>query len=315
MIEVIGELTATPRMGRGLLEIVGEPEPGWHFILSRKGCFMDQGIKVLILEDADFDAVLIEYELEKLKVPLSLRRVVTREEFLQALEEFRPGLILADYRLPAFDGLTALALAQEHCPEAPFIFVSGAMTLELAEAGLTQGAADWIPKNQLSQLAAVVARTLEGVDFDSGPASKPLPEENLWPDLVYRTKKIMVLLDLDRTILEFNRGAELLTGWQRHEVLGRDFVELLVRSEKRSWAAARLAQAAAGEISQGFELPICNRSGAAGLWFCQPTLLENLQGQAETILLLADELGSQAKRPKNRTALTFSIKGRPNLIC
>ena len=97
---------------------------------------MDQGMKVLILEDAAFDAELIEYELEKLKVPLSLRLVVTREEFLQALEEFRPSLILADYRLPAFDGLTALALAQENCPETPFIFVSGAMSPELAEAGL-----------------------------------------------------------------------------------------------------------------------------------------------------------------------------------
>ena len=127
-------------------------------------------MKVLILEDADFDAVLIEYELEKLKLPLNLRRVATREEFLQALEEFRPGLILADYRLPAFDGLTALALAQEKCPEAPFIFVSGAMSPELAEAGLKQGAADWIPKDQLFQLAAAVARILGGVASGSAPA-------------------------------------------------------------------------------------------------------------------------------------------------
>ena len=277
---------------------------------------MDQGMKVLILEDADFDAVLIEYELEKLKLPLSLRRVVTREEFLQALEEFRPSLILADYRLPAFDGLTALALAQEKCPEAPFIFVSGAMSPEMAEAGLKGGAADWIPKDQLSHLAAAVARTLGDVDFGSAPARESrTPAENLWPNLVHRTKKVMVLLDLDRTILEFNRGAELLTGWQRHEVLGRDFVELLVGSEKRNWAAVKLAQVAAGEISLSFELPIRNCGGAAGLWFCQPTLLENLQGQAETILLLADDLGGRAQKPKTRAAVTFSIQGRPNLLC
>ena len=274
---------------------------------------MDQGMKVLILEDADFDAELIEYELKKLKVPLSLRLAVTREEFLQALEEFRPSLILADYRLPAFDGLTALALAQEKCPETPFIFVSGAMSPELAGAGLQQGAADWIPKDQLSQLAAAVARTLGGVD---SPARQfRTPEENLWPGLVQRTKKVMLLLDLDRTILELNRGAELRTGWQRHEVLGRDFVELLVGSEQRKWAAARLAQVAAGEISLSFELPIRNCRGAAGLWFCQPTLLENLQVQAEMILLLADDWGSRVKQPKNRAARTFSVKGRPNLLC
>ena len=277
---------------------------------------MDQRMKVLILEDAAFDAELIEYELEKLKVPLSLRLVVTREEFLQALEEFRPSLILADYRLPAFDGLTALALAQENCPETPFIFVSGALSPELAEAGLQQGAADWIPKNQLSHLAAAVARTLGGIDFEAAPAEEPCSsDEDLWPHLVQRTRKVILLLDLDRTILEFNRGAELLTGWQRHEVLGRDFVELLVGSEQREWAAAKLAQVAAGEISLSFELPIRDCRGATGLWSCQPTLLENLQGQAETILLLADDLSRRVQQPKNRTARTFSVKGRPNLLC
>ena len=126
---------------------------------------------------------------------------------------------------------------------------------------------------------------------------------------------MILLLDLDRTILEFNRGAELHTGWQRHEVLGRDFVELLVGSEKRKWAVDKLAQVAAGEISLSFELPIRNCRGAAGLWFCQPTLLENLQGQAETILLLADDLSRRVKQPKNRAAVTFSVKGRPNLLC
>ncbi|MCL4504234.1 MAG: response regulator [Deltaproteobacteria bacterium] len=273
-------------------------------------------MKVLILEDADFDAVLIEYELEKLKVPLSLRRVVTREEFLKALEEFRPGLILADYRLPAFDGLTALALAQEKCPEAPFIFVSGAMSPELAEAGLKQGAADWVPKNQLSQLAAAVARTLGGVDPGAPVPEPPKPAENLWPNLFHRTKKVVVILDLECTILEFNRGAELLSGWQRHEVLGLDFVQLLVDREKRDWAQAKLGLVAARGNQRGFELPIRSRSGGIYYWYCQPTLLENLEGQAETILLLADDLAGQGSGKSNGRAIkTFSVKGRPNLIC
>jgi PAS domain S-box-containing protein len=277
---------------------------------------MDQGMKVLILEDADFDAVLIEYELEKLKVPLNLRRVVTREGFLEALEEFRPGLILADYRLPAFDGLTALALAQEKCPEAPFIFVSGTMSPELAEAGMKQGAADWIPKNQLSHLAEAVARTLGGLDSGAPVPESPRPAENLWPNLFHRTRKVVVILDLECTILEFNRGAELLSGWQRHEVLGLDFVDLLVDHEKRDWAQARLGQVVAGEGHRGFELPIRSRSGGAYCWYCRPTLLENLDGQAETILLLADDLGSQSSvKTKDRTAKLFSVKGRPNLIC
>jgi len=193
--------------------------------------------------------------------------------------------------------------------------VSGAMSPELAEAGLRQGAADWIPKNRLSQLAAAVERSLGGLDSGSAPAQKSRSyEENLWPGLVHRTKKVMVVLDLDRTILEFNRGAELLTGWQRHEVLGQDFVELLVASEKRDWAHVKLAGVAAGEISQGFELPIRSRRGATCLWLCQPTLLENLQGQAEMILLMADDL-DRLSQTQGKAAMTFSVKGRPNRLC
>lgn len=77
----------------------------------------------------------------------------------------------------------------------------------------------------------------------------------------------------------------------------------------------QLAQVAAGEISMSFKLSVRNCRGAAGLWFCQPTLLENLQGQAEMILLLGDDWGSRVKQPKNRAARTFRVKGRPNLLC
>lgn len=277
---------------------------------------MDQGLKVLILEDADFDAVLIEYELEKLKLPCNYRRAVTREEFLQALEEYRPDLILADYRLPSFNGLTALALVQEVCPEVPFIFVSGAMSPELAQVGLNQGAADWIPKDQLSQLSAAVERSLCGLD--PGPASAREPgglEEEPQPALFQRTKKAMVVLGLNGAILEFNRGAELLTGWQRHEVLGLDLIELLVEREKWGWALGKLGQAAAGETLPGFEVAIRSRSGAACRWFCQLTLLENLQGRAEMILLMADDLNHILEKGRDQARRTFTVKGRPNLIC
>jgi CheY-like chemotaxis protein len=100
---------------------------------------MDQELKILLLEDADDDAELIEYELGQLKFPFSLRRVATREAFQEALKEFSPDLILADNHLPAFDGLVALALAHEQCSQVPFLFISGAMIPKLAESGLSRG--------------------------------------------------------------------------------------------------------------------------------------------------------------------------------
>src|SRR5262249_29476084 len=69
-------------------------------------------------------------------------------------------LILADYTLPLFDGISALRIAQEICPQVPFIFVSGTMGEELAIEALKQGATDYVFKTRLSRIAPSVRRAL-----------------------------------------------------------------------------------------------------------------------------------------------------------
>jgi two-component system response regulator len=74
-------------------------------------------LSILILEDVEGDAKLIERALRDGGIEFSAQRVETREDFLRALEAQRPDLILADYKLPHFDGRTALKLARERLPE------------------------------------------------------------------------------------------------------------------------------------------------------------------------------------------------------
>jgi len=122
---------------------------------------MSGHLKILILEDLASDAELMAYELRQAGIAFTCKRVEDREGFLQELEEFKPHLILSDYSLPAFDGLTALALAQERCPEVPFIFVSGVMGEEVAIDTLKRGATDYVLKERLSRLAPAVKRALQ----------------------------------------------------------------------------------------------------------------------------------------------------------
>jgi PAS domain S-box-containing protein len=277
---------------------------------------MDRILKILILEDAHFDAELIQYELGKLKVPLNIRLVVTREDFLEALATFHPALILADYRLPAFDGLTALALAQEECPEVPFIFISGAMSPELAQQGLSQGAAEFVSKDRLSQLAGVVACSLGFCDLSPLAAQPPpSPEEPLGFARLHRSRSLMVVATLDRIILEFNQGAELLTGWPRPEALGRDLLELLVEADRQAWVHTKLAGVAAGEIVRDFELPVRRRTGASCLLLCRLHLLQDLQGQAEGILMVGEDLSPSRLKKPARGPKTFLVSSRLNLHC
>jgi len=122
---------------------------------------MDEKLRILLLEDVASDAELTERELRKAKLAFSLERVETREAFVRALEELKPHLILGDYHLPTFDGLSALSITQEKCPDIPFIFISGTIGEELAIEVVKKGATDYVLKNRLSRLVPVIRRALD----------------------------------------------------------------------------------------------------------------------------------------------------------
>ena len=122
---------------------------------------MKEKLKILILEDVEFDAELIEYELRREGVKFSSKRVETEENYTKELEEFKPDLILADHSLPKFDGLSALKIANQKCPYTPFLFVSGKIGEEFAVSALKEGATDYIFKNNLSKLVPAIQRALK----------------------------------------------------------------------------------------------------------------------------------------------------------
>jgi signal transduction histidine kinase/CheY-like chemotaxis protein len=116
-------------------------------------------LRILLLEDSIEDAELIQELLEADHFVCDVTRVQTRAEFLAALEDGGIDLILADYKLPSFDGLSALKLARSARPDLPFIFVSG-FGEEIAIEALTSGATDYVLKTRLSRLVPSVQRAL-----------------------------------------------------------------------------------------------------------------------------------------------------------
>jgi len=122
---------------------------------------MNTNLDILILEDVPADAELIQFELKEAGISFTVRWVQNRASYLNALEEFCPDIILSDYSLPSFDGISALKLAGEKCPEVPFIFVSGALGEGKAIELLKQGATDYVLKSRLSRLGPAVSRALQ----------------------------------------------------------------------------------------------------------------------------------------------------------
>lgn len=115
---------------------------------------------ILLLEDNPLDAEVVSLLLAEGGIDCDLRVVETRAAFEAALASATFDLILADYALSGFDGLAALAIAQAHCPDVPFVFVSGSLGEELAIGALKLGATDYVLKQRLERLVPCVQRAL-----------------------------------------------------------------------------------------------------------------------------------------------------------
>jgi two-component sensor histidine kinase len=120
----------------------------------------DRVLRILLLEDSALDAELVTEALIEAGLPVSIERVVSADEFTRAVRDESWDLILADYLLPAFNGLNALEIAQEIARATPFVFVSGALGEEVAVEALKRGATDYVLKDKLDRLPATVLRAL-----------------------------------------------------------------------------------------------------------------------------------------------------------
>ena len=121
-------------------------------------------LRILHLEDSPLDAELIDSTLEAHGIRRETVLTDNRKGYLTALEEGGFDLILADYSLPSFDGVSALDLAREKCPDVPFIFVSATLGEELAVETLKGGATDYVLKQRLWRLGPSVQRALREVE-------------------------------------------------------------------------------------------------------------------------------------------------------
>jgi diguanylate cyclase (GGDEF)-like protein len=119
-----------------------------------------QEVRILLVEDNDADAELVSLRLRRAGLPCVFRRVQTEIALREAFTEFSPTLVLSDFRLPQFDGLSALRIAQEVAPDVPFIFVSGTIGEEVAIDALRRGAIDYVLKNNAARLVPAVRRAL-----------------------------------------------------------------------------------------------------------------------------------------------------------
>ena len=120
-----------------------------------------RAVNILMLEDSKLDAQLATMRLEKAGMNAAVTLAQDRAGFESALRSGDWDLILADYALPDFDGMAALALAKKERAEVPVIFISGRVGEEVAIEALQRGATDYVLKSRLERLVPAVERALK----------------------------------------------------------------------------------------------------------------------------------------------------------
>jgi signal transduction histidine kinase len=147
---------------------------------SEKEAMMESPIKILCLEDQEEDFEMIELFLKKSGLHFISKRVDTEQEYVQAIDEFVPDIILSDHSLPQFNSFEALKICSQQKRIIPFILVTGAMTEEFAVDCIKHGAEDYVLKSNLSRLYGALKNALKhkALEQEKQSAAAVVAEQN-----------------------------------------------------------------------------------------------------------------------------------------
>jgi len=267
---------------------------------------MSDELRILILEDVDTDAELMENELRKERISFSSKCVETEDDFCSELKEYNPDVILSDYNLPAFNGMSALKLTKEISPSVPFIIVTGSINEETAVECMKAGAADYVIKEKLSRLGPTVNAALEmkGLIEDRKKAEEALRKsEEFNRRIIESSNDCINILDLEGRLLFMNDGGqELLEIEDINSVLNKSWLEYWEGAEKQL-AADALYNALKSNIGtfQGYGPTM---KGKPKWWNVVVTPISNSEGNVERLLAVAHDITEL----KNKSAQLMQVE-------
>jgi PAS domain S-box-containing protein len=181
---------------------------------------MSTPLRVLLVEDSEDDAVLLERELQRGGYETISKRVETAAAMSAELKRQKWDVVISDYVMPKFSGLHALRLLKKSKLDLPFIVISGKIGEETAVEAMRAGAHDYIMKDNLTRLVPAIQRELKeaAVRKDRRLAEEALGKQAQIIDQIHDS---VVSTDLDGQVTSWNKGAERLFGYRAKEALGK----------------------------------------------------------------------------------------------
>ena len=187
-------------------------------------------LRILFVEDLPTDFEIAKREISREKISYTHMVVDTPEGFKKALAEFKPDIIICDYAMPKFDGMSALKIARSQPNYIPFIILTGSMSEETAVACMKAGADDYVLKEKIRRLPFAV-REMIGVDLLKKEKDHALQNmirsEIKYGLLIEQLNEGLMQVDNEGRILFVNEKFCEMFGYLKDEVIGKDGYRLL----------------------------------------------------------------------------------------
>ena len=269
-----------------------------------------QPLRVLIVEDSENDALLLEIELQRAGYGPVCERVQTRDAMTEALTRDRWDVVIADYVMPRFNGLEALALVKAKGLDLPFIIVSGHITDDTAVAAMKAGAHDYVMKDNLARLGPAVQRELR--EAESRRARRSI-DQKLRIEQVFRqaiensVPAGITAVDLDGRQSYVNPAFCAMVGWDQQELVGARPPFVYWPPEHVESITRQLERIIHGDApASGLELRYCRRTGERISVLVQVTPLKDIFGNVSGWVSSTSDI-SERKQAEVRLAAEHAI--------
>ncbi len=271
---------------------------------------MKQTLNVLLIEDSENDAALLEIELERAGYAPHCSRVETAEGLRAALERQSWDVIIADYVMPHYNGLAALGLVKEKGLDLPFIVVSGHITDATAVAAMKAGAHDYVMKDNLARLGPAVERELREAQVrkERRQTNERLKAEHTFREAVENSVPSgITAVDLEGKQTYVNPGFCAMVGWTESELVGRKPPFLYWPPEEIETITKALENVIRGQApASGTELRFRRRTGERIDVLLQATPLKDAFGNVTGWVSSVSDI-TERKRADMRLAAEHAI--------
>jgi PAS domain S-box-containing protein len=281
---------------------------------------MNPEYKILIVEDQPADAELALHEIGKVLKNFQYRIVETQNDFIYQLDIFSPNIVISDYQLPSFDGMTALKISKEKYPLLPVIIFTGSMNEDTAVECMKAGASDYVIKEHLKRLGNAVLNAFEQSDIVK---EKLIAEqafktsEEKYRTIFENVQDVFYQTDLEGTVKEISPSIKHFSEFKREEIIGHSVSELYLDFKDREQLLLMLTTK--GEI-RDYEIRMKTKIGKIKYGSINARLVKDEEGKPHHIdgairditerIAVSKALGQSEEKFRN----LFENHSAPNMI-